>query len=42
MGVLLGKGGYFGNVLRIKPPLCLTTADADFAVEVLELALSRT
>jgi len=41
-GLLLGKGGLFGNVLRIKPPMCLTNADADFLVdcldEVLEIA----
>lgn len=36
MGLLIGKGGLFGNVLRIKPPMCLTTADADFMLEVLD------
>ena len=41
MGLLLGKGGYHGNVFRIKPPMCLTQEDAEFAVEVLDLALSR-
>jgi alanine-glyoxylate transaminase/(R)-3-amino-2-methylpropionate-pyruvate transaminase len=44
-GLLLGKGGHFGNVLRIKPPMCLTTDDADFLVdcldEVLEAISSR-
>jgi alanine-glyoxylate transaminase/(R)-3-amino-2-methylpropionate-pyruvate transaminase len=40
-GVLLGKGGLDGNVLRIKPPMCLTAQDVDFALEVLDVALSR-
>jgi alanine-glyoxylate transaminase/(R)-3-amino-2-methylpropionate-pyruvate transaminase len=41
MGVLIGKGGLDGNVLRIKPPMCITAADVDFALEVLDQALSR-
>jgi alanine-glyoxylate transaminase/(R)-3-amino-2-methylpropionate-pyruvate transaminase len=41
MGVLLGKGGLDGNVLRIKPPMCITAADVDFALDVLEHALAR-
>jgi len=40
-GLLLGKGGFFGNVLRIKPPMCITDADVDFALEVLDDALGR-
>jgi alanine-glyoxylate transaminase / (R)-3-amino-2-methylpropionate-pyruvate transaminase len=40
MGVLLGKGGLAGNVLRIKPPMCITAADADFALDVLDRALT--
>jgi alanine-glyoxylate transaminase/(R)-3-amino-2-methylpropionate-pyruvate transaminase len=39
-GLLLGKGGLAGNVLRIKPPLCITAADADFALDVLDRALT--
>ena len=38
-GVLLGKGGYYGNVFRMKPPMCITKEDADFTVEVLEHAV---
>ncbi len=34
-GVLVGKGGLYGNVIRIAPPLTIGAADADRAVEVL-------
>jgi alanine-glyoxylate transaminase / (R)-3-amino-2-methylpropionate-pyruvate transaminase len=40
MGLLLGKGGLQGSVIRIAPPMCLTRADADFLLEVLDAALS--
>lgn len=39
-GVLIGKGGLDGNVLRIKPPMCITKADVDFALDVFDRALS--
>ena len=40
MGVLFGKGGIDGNVLRIKPPMCINAEDADFAVDVLDQAFA--
>ena len=40
LGLLVGKGGLWGNTLRIKPPMCLTTADADFMIAVLDEALA--
>ncbi len=38
-GLLLGKGGVYGNVLRIKPPMCITKADVDFLADCLDEAL---
>jgi alanine-glyoxylate transaminase/(R)-3-amino-2-methylpropionate-pyruvate transaminase len=40
MGLLIGKGGLWGNTLRIKPPMCLTSADADFMLAVIDEALT--
>lgn len=39
-GLLLAKGGLFGNVLRIKPPMCINMDDANFALDVIERLLS--
>ncbi|MGE5758808.1 MAG: aspartate aminotransferase family protein, partial [Gemmatimonadota bacterium] len=40
-GILVGKGGLSGNVLRIKPPLCISAADVDFALEALDQVLGE-
>ncbi|XP_024037610.1 alanine--glyoxylate aminotransferase 2 homolog 3, mitochondrial isoform X2 [Citrus clementina] len=41
MGVLVGKGGFYGNVFRITPPLCFTKEDADYLVDVMDYSLSK-
>jgi len=41
LGLLIGKGGLFGNTLRIKPPMCINSADADFLLAVVDEALRR-
>jgi alanine-glyoxylate transaminase/(R)-3-amino-2-methylpropionate-pyruvate transaminase len=38
-GLLIGKGGLWGNILRIKPPMCVTKDDADFVIECLDEVL---
>ncbi|MEW2521841.1 aspartate aminotransferase family protein [Actinacidiphila alni] len=40
-GLLIGKGGLAGNVLRIAPPLSLTVAEAEEGAEALEAALKQ-
>ena len=41
MSVLVGKGGLNGNVLRIKPPMCITEADVDYALDAIDRGLSK-
>jgi alanine-glyoxylate transaminase/(R)-3-amino-2-methylpropionate-pyruvate transaminase len=40
MGLLLGKGGLYGQTLRFSPPMCLHEKDADFLLDVLARAFS--
>jgi 4-aminobutyrate aminotransferase len=40
-GLLIGKGGLYGNVLRISPPLTITEDDAARAIETLEVAFGE-
>jgi 4-aminobutyrate aminotransferase-like enzyme len=39
-GLLIGKGGLYGNVLRIAPPLTVTEAEVDEALEKLDGAFA--
>jgi len=41
MGLLLGKGGLWGQSIRFAPPMCITKADADFILEVFDAAFSK-
>jgi alanine-glyoxylate transaminase/(R)-3-amino-2-methylpropionate-pyruvate transaminase len=41
MGLLLGKGGLYGQTIRFSPPMCLHERDADFALDVLNRAFSE-
>ena len=40
-GLLIGKGGLLGNVLRIAPPLSITTDEATEGLELLSAAVRR-
>jgi len=42
LGLLLGKGGLWGQTIRFAPPMCVTKADADFILDVLGTVLSST
>ncbi|MBI1369868.1 MAG: aminotransferase class III-fold pyridoxal phosphate-dependent enzyme [Planctomycetes bacterium] len=40
-GLILGKGGLFGNTMRIKPPMCITRDDAEFLLAVVDECLDE-
>ncbi len=41
MGLLLGKGGLWGQTIRFSPPMCVNEQDADFLLEVLDASLQQ-
>jgi len=40
LGLLVGKGGLWGQTIRLAPPMIVTQADAQFLLDVLDAALS--
>ena len=40
-GILLGKGGRHGNVIRLQPPMCLNAEDVWFALDVIDRSFSE-
>jgi len=38
LGLLLGKGGLWGQTIRLAPPMCINKGDADFLLAVLDEA----
>lgn len=39
LGLLVGKGGIGGNILRFSPPMCVTKEDVDQTVEILDRSI---
>jgi 4-aminobutyrate aminotransferase len=39
-GLLIGKGGFYGNVIRMSPPLNISKADVDEAIRILDESFS--
>jgi 4-aminobutyrate aminotransferase len=39
-GLLVGKGGLYGNVVRTSPPLIITRTDVDEAIRIMDQALT--
>jgi 4-aminobutyrate aminotransferase len=40
-GLMMGKVGIYGNVIRVAPPLTIKQEECDFAVAVLDIVLSE-
>ncbi len=40
-GLLVGKVGLYGNVIRLAPPLVINRQEIDFAIEILDESLAK-
>jgi len=40
-GLLIGKGGLYGNVIRMSPPLNINKADVDEAIRILDQSFAK-
>lgn len=40
-GLLIGRGGLYGNVIRLGPPMNISKADVDAAIEMLDKSLGE-
>ena len=40
MGLLIGKGGLWGQTIRFAPPMCINQGDADFLLDVLDASFA--
>jgi 4-aminobutyrate aminotransferase-like enzyme len=41
LGLLVGKGGLYGNVIRMSPPMNIAKADVDQAINIMDKALAN-
>lgn len=41
LGLLIGKGGLYGNVIRMSPPMNIAKADVDQAAQIMDKALTN-
>ena len=41
-GLLIGKGGLYGNVIRLSPPLNISQGDVDDAIRLMDKSLAET
>jgi 4-aminobutyrate aminotransferase-like enzyme len=39
--LLIGKGGLYGNVIRVTPPLTIEKAEVDQAIKILDRAFDK-